>query len=273
MIMEKRIIGLGLGAGLIAGIASFGYARQQVAPLIAAAIEYEEGRSHAESALTGEHGHEHEVFTRGIQENLGAAMGTVGFAVVTGALFAVALVVVLTVMRRHRRDIDPRRSAALLAVTAFVSTAVVPWVVYPATLPGIGDPATAGARTIAYLCLLIASVLLAVGAAVAAYRLSDRIGGWSAAVSGVIGYVVLIAIVATVLPVFDETPGPLVGADGATIFPGFPAGLLADFRVTAIICQAVLWFTLAAVFVMALPRVLRTIGQKTTENEVLRAYR
>ena len=38
--MEKKIIGLGLVAGLIAGVTCFVFARWQTAPLIAAAITY-----------------------------------------------------------------------------------------------------------------------------------------------------------------------------------------------------------------------------------------
>lgn len=124
--MEKRIIGLGVGAGFLAGLASFRYARLQAAPLIAGAIEYEEARSHAESSLSGGYSHEHEVFTRSVQENFGAGVGTVGFAVISGALFAVAFAIAVAVLRRHRVDADPRCVAALLACGAFITVRVVP---------------------------------------------------------------------------------------------------------------------------------------------------
>lgn len=271
--MEKRLIGLGLGAGLLAGITSFAYARIQIAPSIATAIDYEEARSHAESAVSGGHSHEHEVFTRGIQENLGAGVGTIGFAIVTGALFAVGLVIALAVLRRYRVSADPRLTATLLAVGAFVSVCVVPWVVYPATLPGIGDPATAGARTTAYLALLAASLGLAAIVTLAALRLAPRLGGWPAGVAGAAGYLVAITAVAAVLPSYRETPGPLTLEDGTVLFPGFPADLLADFRVAALLCQAMLWIVLAATFVLALPRALRSRPETPNRTEVLSAHR
>ena len=40
--------------------------------------------------MTGEHGHEHEVFTRAVQENVGSGAGIIAFAVIIGALFAVS---------------------------------------------------------------------------------------------------------------------------------------------------------------------------------------
>ena len=98
--MEKKIIGLGLLAGALAGSASFLYARTQIAPLIAEAISYEEARSHA--AAGGEHAHEHEVFSRAVQENIGAGVGTIMFAIITGALFAVAVSIALATLQRHR---------------------------------------------------------------------------------------------------------------------------------------------------------------------------
>lgn len=112
--MEKKIIGLGLLAGALAGSASFLYARTQIAPLIAEAISYEEARSHA--AAGGEHAHEHEVFTRTVQENIGAGVGTIMFAIITGALFAVAVSIALATLQRHRITADPRLVAVLVAV-------------------------------------------------------------------------------------------------------------------------------------------------------------
>ena len=64
--MERRIIGAGLLAGLVAGLVGFGFARRFIEPLVAEAIDYEELRSHAEEHLHGgAHGHEHgELFSR-----------------------------------------------------------------------------------------------------------------------------------------------------------------------------------------------------------------
>lgn len=270
--MEKKIIGLGLLAGALAGSASFLYARTQIAPLIAEAISYEEARSHALARAGGEHAHEHEVFTRTVQENIGAGVGTVMFAVITGALFAVAMSIASATVARHRITADPRLVAVLVAVAGFVAVGVVPWTAYPATLPGVGQPETAGDRTTAYLTLMIAAVALAAVASAAALRLTPRLGGWAAAVAGSVGYLVAISAVIVALPSFHETPSAITDSDGTVLFPGFPADLLADFRTHALICQALLWFVIAASFAVLLPRALRA-GRATTTGGELHAHR
>lgn len=75
----NKIVGCGLASGLIAGLATFAYTRWQIAPLVDQAVGFEEARSHAEQTLTGEHAHEHEVFTRVVQENVGAGTGIVAY--------------------------------------------------------------------------------------------------------------------------------------------------------------------------------------------------
>ena len=270
--MEKKIIGLGLLAGALAGSASFLYARTQIAPLIAEAISYEEARSHAAAGSSGEHAHEHEVFTRAVQENIGAGVGTVLFAIITGALFAVAVTVTLATLRRHRVSADPRLVAALVAGAGFVSVAAVPWAAYPANLPGVGQPETAGDRTTAYLTLIIASVALAAVAGTAALRMAPRIGGWVAAVSAGTGYLLAASAVIAALPSYRETPSAITDSDGTVRFPGFPADLLADFRSDALICQALLWFVIAGSFAVLLPRASST-GRTAVSGGVLHAHR
>ena len=79
-------------------------------PVIGRAIDYEDGRSDAEAALAvheaaHEHGaHEHgvELFTRGVQANVGMGFGVLAFSVAMGALFAVAFAVVHGRMRTTR---------------------------------------------------------------------------------------------------------------------------------------------------------------------------
>lgn len=220
--MEKKIIGLGLLAGALAGGASFLYARVQIAPLIAEAISYEEARSHASAAAGGAHAHEHEVFTRTIQENIGAGVGTVMFAIITGALFAVAVTVALATLQRHRITADPRLVAVLVAVAGFVTVGVVPWAAYPATLPGVGQPETAGDRTTAYLALIIAAVALAAVASTATLRLAPRLGGWTAAVTGSVGYLVAISAVAMACLPSAKHPQPSQIQTARCCFPASP---------------------------------------------------
>lgn len=256
--MEKRIIGLGLSSGLLAGVTTFGYARLQMAPLIESAIDYEGERGHAQASLTGGHSHEHEVFSRAVQENLGAAVGTIAFGVIVGALFAVALTMVLAALKRHGVPADLRGTSVATAAAGFVTVALMPFLAYPANPPGVGTPDTAGERTSLYLAILVVSIAVAAAALAAALRLQTRIGQAPAAVAAVAGYLVLMTLVIVAAPSIREVPEPLPGADGTVAFPGFPAELLADFRMSSIISHAVMWMVVAATFVVMLPRVIST---------------
>lgn len=258
--MEKKTIGLGLLAGLIAGVTCFVFARLQIAPLIAAAIDYEEGRSHAEAAMTSEHGHEHEVFTRAVQENVGSAAGIVAFTVIMGALFAVALTVVAAALRRHRIAADLRSVAAATAVAVFVSASLIPFLAFPSNPPGVGQPGSAGDRTSAYLAVVLVSVALAGSAFGVGVRLTPRLGGWQATVASTFGYLVIVSAATMILPRFDETPGPLTDDAGIIRFPGFPADLLAEFRVNSLLTQAIMWSVVGAVFTVLLPRMVQSMG-------------
>ncbi|MCV7419922.1 CbtA family protein [Mycobacterium yunnanensis] len=255
--MEKKYIGFGVGSGLIAGLASFGYARLEISPLIEEAIGYEEGRAHAESSLTGEHGHEHEVFTRALQENVGAGVGTLVFGLVMGALFAVAFSVLLAALRRRGVAVDPRAAAVLLAAVAFVSTTLVPALAYPPNPPGVGLEDTIGDRTSAYLTVVVASVTLATVAVAVGLRLVPRVGGWTSGILATVGYLAATATVVMLMPSFHEVPGPMTGPGGDIVFAGFPAEVLSEFRIDSLLAQAILWFVIASGFVVMLPRAVR----------------
>lgn len=256
--MEKKFIGLGITTGLIAGAVSFGYVRTRISPLIDAAIDYEDGRSHAEDLMSGEHGHGHELFSRALQENVGAGAGTLLFGVVMGALFAVAFVVLLAALRRRGMTVNVQGAAIALAFSAFVTTTLVPALAYPPNPPGVGLEETIGERTTTYLATVIISVALASGAAAVGLRFAPRVGGWTTATTAAIGYLVAMAAVVAALPSYHEVPGPLVEASGAVLFPGFPAEVLSDFRIGSLVSQALLWAVIGAFFAVGLARLTRT---------------
>jgi hypothetical protein len=233
--VEKKIISLGLVSGLLGGLASFTFARSLVTPVIRQAIEFEE---------SGEHGeHIDAVVARVAQENLGAAAGTVLFAMAVGALFAVAFITVSMLLNRRRLDIDPRLTALLLAIAGVVTVNLVPFLIYPANPPGVGRAESIGDRTTAYVIAVALSVTIAVIAVVLAARLVPRVGGWAAIAAGAFGYAVTTSVTALVLPRFDETP------------PGYPAAVLSDFRFYSVFSQAIVWLVIGATFAALLPRV------------------
>jgi predicted cobalt transporter CbtA len=240
--MERRIIARGLLAGALGGVVAFVFARVFVEPAIAAAIAFEETHSEA--------GHDHgpELFTRGVQGNIGMGFGVLVFAVAMGALFAVAFVVVYG----RIGGLGPRVQSILLAAGAFGAIALVPGLKYPPNPPAVGNEETLGDRTGLYLVMVLLSVLLAIGAVWLGRKLVAQLGTWSASLIAVVAYLAGVTVVMLVLPPIAEVSGD------------FPASVLYDFRVYSLGTQFVMWTTIAVVFASLTARLLD--GQSPTER-------
>ena len=251
--MEKHLIGRGLLAGALAGVLAFGTARIFVEPVIERAIGYEDGVGAAHEA-TGHGGHEHgvELFTRGIQANVGMGFGVLGFSIAMGALFAV----VFAVAYGRVGNVSARVLSVLVAGSMLLSLYVIPALKYPANPPAVSLDETIRQRTLLYLLMVVLSAALFVAAVVAGRRLVTRLGAWNATLAAAAGYLVAIAIVMLVLPTIDETPGPLRDDAGNIIFGGFPADDLYEFRLYSLGVQVVMWTTIGLVFAASIAKVL-----------------
>jgi predicted cobalt transporter CbtA len=231
--MEKRIIARGLLAGAIASVAAFVFARTFVEPLIDRAIAYEE-------AHAGGHEHGIELFSRGVQANIGMGFGVLAFGVAMGALFAVAYCVAYG----RVGNLSPRLLSVLLAGGMFLSLYVLPFLKYPPNPPAVSLDETMRQRTLLYLLMVVLSAALLAGAVVLGRNLVERFGAWSATLIAVASYVVAIAVVMLVLPTIHETPGD------------FPADVLYEFRLYSLGTQFVLWALIAVVFASMVQRLL-----------------
>src|SRR3982074_1897977 len=200
--MEKRIIARGLLAGALAGVLAFVFARIFIEPVIGRAVGYEDGRGDAEAAISGVHDHAMEVFTRGVQSNIGMGFGVLAFAVAMGALFAVTFVVAYP----RFTGLGPRALALVLAAGAFGAVYLVPFLKYPANPPSIGNPDTIQYRTSVYVVLILASVVAMVFTAMLQRRLAERLGGWNATLLAGGIYLVVIALCYAVFPSINEVP-------------------------------------------------------------------
>jgi hypothetical protein len=260
--IAPRFVGAGLLSGLIAGILAFVYARIFIEPQVAKAIDYEDYRGEAEEAMdvalggAPAHAHEHEVFTRTVQENIGAGVGTVVFALCIGAFFAVAFTFLWAYVGRRFPAADARLVAGALGVIGFVAVIGVPFFVYPPNPPAVGEEDTIGARSGAYLTITVVSVVAAILAVWLTMALWDRLGGLVSGIVSTIGYLIVAAIAASLLPTFKEIPGP-VEHDGTIYGTGFPGQVVADFRVYAIANQVLLWTVLVTVFCLMLSAMMR----------------
>jgi hypothetical protein len=100
-----------------------------------------------------------------------------------------------------------------------------------------------------------ASIVLLIVAVAVGRRLQGRLGNWNAVLAGGAVFVVAIGIVMAVLPSVGElsanvanyghhateTPLPLRDAEGTIVYPGFPADVLAGFRLYSVLAQAIMW--------------------------------
>ena len=242
--------------GAVAGIAAFAFSRVMIEPLIGAAVDYEGAREHAEAQLAGgDHVHGHELFTRAVQENVGAAVGVVVFGVVMGVLFAVAYTLIRAALERRGFMPDPTGLAVLLSAGMFVVIALMPSLKYPANPPTVGLEETVGARSSAFLAMTVISVVGACVAVAVGLAWSRRWGTWRATALTVGGYAAVMVCAMVWLPSFHEVPGPLSGPDGL-VLSGFPAEVLAEFRLYSLVNQALMWLVIGATWacLAALPR-------------------
>jgi Probable cobalt transporter subunit (CbtA) len=257
--MEKRVIWRGLLAGASAGVLAFVFARIFLEPVIGRAIDYEGGRGEAESAIAGVHEHEMEVFTRGVQANIGMGFGVLAFSVAMGALFSVAFIVAYS----RFATASVRGHSLAMAAVAFVVVYFVPFLKYPANPPSIGDPDTIGKRTALYLLMIVLSLAFAVAATWLGRRLLPKLGAWGTTLSAIGAYIVAMAVVMLVLPPLSEVPQPLLNDQGVIVYPGFSADDLFHFRLYAVGTQVIVWATIGLVFGALVSRLLDTTDRET----------
>jgi hypothetical protein len=281
--MEKRFILRGLGVGALGGLLAFLFARIMAEPLVQKAIDYESGRDAAQDALRRAAGltvapAEPDVFSRGVQRNVGVGVGGILFGLAMGGLFAVAYILV---QRQTQTRLRPRVLAVLVAGAGFLGLFLVPFLKYPANPPSIGHGDTIGDRSRLYVIMVVASVGFLIAAVIAARKLSPRLGGWNATLLAGAAYVAVIAVVMLILPPLGhldanvaryghqatETPLPLRDSHGQIVFPGFPADVLFKFRLYSVINQLILWTTIGLAFGPLVERMLAPAPRPAADPE------
>jgi hypothetical protein len=223
----RSLLVRGMIAGLVAAVVAFVFARLVGEPALDGGIAYEDALAEAAGETGGV-----EMVSRGVQSSVGLAVAFLIYGVALGGILAL----VHAAAQGRLGGLGTRGTAVVVALVGFVSAVLVPFLKYPANPPASSIDDTIGERTGLYVVLVALSLVLAAAAAVAARRLSTRLGWWNAVLVAAGGYVVLVGLVAVLLPTIAETP-----AD-------FPAAVLYDFRVASLGGHAVLWTVLALVF-------------------------
>jgi predicted cobalt transporter CbtA len=215
----RRGLAVGAAAGLLAG--GFGLVAGEPNIERAIAIEQRHAGGHVHPAARD-------------RERAGLVLATTLYGLCIGGVFACAFAVV----RGRVRSASDARLALGLAGALFVAVVLVPFLKYPPNPPGVGDPDTIGARTTAYLVLLLAGLLSLVAALRAARSVRGRAVPWTAAAT----FAGPVALMMATLPPAQAIP------------PDVPAGLLWDFRVASLGTQVVLWAALGAGFATLVQR-------------------
>ncbi len=229
----RRGLAAGLLAGLLAGLFAFLFGE----PSLGGAIQLEEAAALEEAAGSHDHGegavggHEEGVFSRSTQK-IGLFFATGLSGVFVGGLFGIFY----AYFRDRLASGSEWNRSLSLAGAAFVGAFLIPFLKYPANPPTVGDPATIGSRTAAYFAMVALSLLVVLGVWYAARTLQARGVSVPARQLAVgLGFVVAVGVLFLVFP-----PGPSPGE--------FPAGLLWDFRLSALGTQLVLWAGLGVIF-------------------------
>ncbi|GAA2615793.1 CbtA family protein [Streptomyces axinellae] len=243
------LLGRGLGAGGLAGLASGLFSLLLAEPLMDRAIRLEEKRSAAAHAgPTGHAGHSHaaeaeEVFTRGTQH-----FGLVVTAVVVGLAIGVFFTLAYVLVHRTAPMDDGRawQRGLGLAGAGFLALSLLPGLRYPANPPGVGDSGTVTERQGLWVAALVIGVLGLVLARQLHLRLGRAGHGLPARQSAAAA-----AVVATLAALFLLPDNPDAVPVSAT--------LLWDFRVLSLAAHAVLWAALGALFALLSTRLAGSI--------------
>jgi hypothetical protein len=282
--MERRLILRGVAAGGFAGLLAAIFARIMAEPVIQKSIDYESARDAATDSLRKAAGLAPlapgpDIFSRGVQRNVGAPIGLIVFGMAMGAVFAVIFVLLY---RRWGTTVKPRLLALCVAGAALLGIYVIPYLKYPANPPAIGHADTIHARGNLFLGMVATSIVSLIAAYFLARYLSRRWGAWNASIATIILFIVEMAVVMAIFPPVGhlhanvvqygvqatETPLPLL-SHGKLVFAGFPADVLFKFRLYSVLNQILLWSTMGVVFGLLAERVLAPLTDTERVGESL----
>jgi hypothetical protein len=255
MSAEARNVLSGAIAGVVAGIAASVVTLFAVEPHIEAAIAFEEALAHTSG---GDHSHEVEVVSRGVQASVGV-FTSVGLF---GAAIGIAVGVAAYALGRMIPGLSMRMQAVTATALAFMAGFLVPYLVYPSNPPAVGSDATLMTRTAMYYAIVGISLIAVMSAVVLARALSKRLGWWESSVVAFGAYLVVVVIAGVLLPTRTELNG------GVNEIPeGFPAGTLADFRIGSLLVAVTMYAVILVVLPAVQGRMARRAGPSQPERQ------
>lgn len=237
----------GMLVGLVAGLLAFAFARVYGEPNVNRSIAVEEAIDKAKGEAP-----DPEIVSREVQASIGLFTGVVVVGTALGGIFSL----IFAVCYGRFSSMGPRAFAALLGLVCFVTIYLVPDLKYPANPPAIGQPDTIGIRTGLYFSMITISIIATIAAFSLRRMVLPRLAGWNATLTGVLAFIVMIAISYYALPVVNEVPET------------FPAQTLWSFRLDSIGIQTILWGTVSLLFGYLTERHLVRQGVATSTGRV-----
>ncbi|HEY4338441.1 MAG TPA: CbtA family protein [Steroidobacteraceae bacterium] len=235
--MVGRLVFRGFIVGIVAGLLAFGWARTFGEPAVETAIGFESAQEAAAAKAAVAAGKpapddDPVIFSRSVQSGIGLLTGMV----VTGAGLGCIFAVLFAFANGRLGRLGAAPTSALLALFGLLSVYVVPALKYPANPPSVGEPDTIKYRTGLYFLLMAISIATTLGALRVRKALLPRHGSWNASLLAAGVYLVVLAVVFSLLPGINEVPTT------------FPAVTLWDFRIASLGIQTVLWGSIGILF-------------------------
>lgn len=213
----RTLIAIALAAGSIGGLVHAAASLAVTGPYIDAAI----GLETRMMLETGEAQDSLEFWESLESYRAWQRQGLVLASVIHGISFA-SLLSIAYVLCRGRLPGGPVAGAVVLGAVMWAVLFMVPFLKYPASLPGVGDPETIGARTALYVGFVAIS-----GVAAAAAWLASRPAGRVRLPAAVAGYAAVMAAAFALFPAAQSG--------------GAPADLEAGFHVASVAGVSSLW--------------------------------
>jgi len=224
-----RAVAAGTVAGLLAALFVALVAEDSINESIAL-----ENQFAAEPHDDGEedNGHSHNDGDEPLVSRDTQVVGGVVAAILYGLFTGVTFGTVFAAVRHRIRAADDFRRVLLFAAAAYLATSLLPALKYPANPPAVGDPATVNQRTLQYLTLIAALLVVAFGVASFFNQMRER---FDQSTSVLLAALVGLLAVTMLLVIWPDNPD--------TIDQRFPAALLWRFRLESMATLAIAWST------------------------------
>lgn len=233
----RKLLGAGAlagsGAGLMGALTIWLLVEPILEPAIALEGSTDEGHGDHTAPAVGQAVHEQTapVVSRGEQ-----VVGGMLTVLVVGVLIGVVFAIVYRRVAHRLPGAAPFTKATVLAALGFVAFTLAPALVLPANPPGVGDPATVGDRTLAYVVTIVGAVAVVC----ACFAIARRTAQW--ALPARASTVAAVALVCGGLLLWAMPTPPVAVPEG------YPADLLWDFRLVSLAQLGLMWAGLGILF-------------------------